>query len=84
MAPEYALSIQMSRDNFAIAQFDASPYRLRMIIIAGIILGLAYGFYRGRQLSEVTADRVMYVASFGMAGFTAGLLITLFIQLLFG
>ncbi len=55
-----------------------------MIVIAGIILGIVMGIWRGRQLSEDRKDRLMYIGSFGLAGFTLGLIITTLIQLIFG
>ncbi len=54
---------------------------MRMIIILGMLIGLAYGFFRGQNTSKKRSDIIFSGLSYALVGFTAGVILTLFIQL---
>ncbi|MFD2842234.1 hypothetical protein [Paracoccus cavernae] len=50
-----------------------------MIVIAFLLIGAAYGWFRAGKLGGTRADRVQYAAGFGLAFTVIGLILALVI-----
>lgn len=51
-----------------------------MIVIAFLLIGAAYGWFRAGKLGGKLADRMQYAAGFGLAFTVVGLIVALVIS----